>query len=133
MDGLQQPKRANILITGVPGTGKTTTCEMLAEETGMRHVNVGALVKDLALHDGFDDANDAFTLNEDKVIAGPSSSSPSSPSIPDARLAKTHKRMHMRTHSCLCSCAIIWRIRWWREITSSTSTAAISSRNGGSI
>lgn len=34
----------NILVTGSPGTGKTSFSESLAEELGLRHVNVGALV-----------------------------------------------------------------------------------------
>lgn len=67
MSDLPQPKGPNILITGVPGTGKTTMSEMLAEETGMRHINVGDVVKDKACHDGFDQEHDAFTLNEDKL------------------------------------------------------------------
>jgi broad-specificity NMP kinase len=35
----------NILVTGTPGTGKTTFAELLAEELGFRNVNVGALVR----------------------------------------------------------------------------------------
>jgi len=37
--------KPNILITGTPGTGKTTTSALLAEQTGLKHVNVGDLVK----------------------------------------------------------------------------------------
>ena len=37
--------RPNILITGTPGTGKTTTASLIAEETGFAHVDVSALVK----------------------------------------------------------------------------------------
>ena len=61
-------KQPNILITGTPGTGKTTTSELVALACGMRHVNVGALVKEHALHEGFDEHYGSFVLDEDKVI-----------------------------------------------------------------
>lgn len=38
-------RRPNILITGTPGTGKTTTCQQLAASTGFEHVDVGKLVR----------------------------------------------------------------------------------------
>ncbi|KAI9356013.1 AAA domain-containing protein [Zopfochytrium polystomum] len=57
----------NILITGTPGTGKTTTAELVARESGLAHVEVGALVKERSLHDGFDPVFASYILNEDKV------------------------------------------------------------------
>ncbi|MBA0679400.1 hypothetical protein Goari_011169 [Gossypium aridum] len=48
-------KRPNILVTGTPGTGKTTTSSALAEATNLRHINIGDLVKEKNLHDGWDD------------------------------------------------------------------------------
>jgi hypothetical protein len=59
--------RPNILITGTPGTGKTTTAEQLAQRTGLRHINVGDLVKQHSLHMGWDEQHQAYTLDEDKV------------------------------------------------------------------
>jgi len=38
-------RRPNVLITGTPGTGKTTMCEQLAGATGLTHVEVGKLVR----------------------------------------------------------------------------------------
>ncbi|OQR98449.1 adenylate kinase [Achlya hypogyna] len=58
----------NILITGTPGTGKTTMSAMLAEKTQFRNVNVGDLVKQHSLHSGRDDEFDCFVLDEDKVV-----------------------------------------------------------------
>jgi broad-specificity NMP kinase len=58
----------NILITGTPGTGKTTTAQQVAEATGLKHLQVGTLVKDRNLHDGYDAKYDTYILNEDKVL-----------------------------------------------------------------
>jgi adenylate kinase len=59
--------KPNILVTGTPGTGKTTTCALLAEATGLKHVNVGDLVKSESLHSGWDDEYECFVIDEDKV------------------------------------------------------------------
>lgn len=59
--------KPNILITGTPGTGKTTTSELVALATGLEHVNVGSMVKEHGLHEGFDDQYESYILDEDKV------------------------------------------------------------------
>ena len=60
-------KKPNILVTGTPGTGKTTTSSTLAEATQLRHINIGDLVKEKNLHDGWDDELDCYVINEDLV------------------------------------------------------------------
>ncbi|KAI4305847.1 hypothetical protein L6164_029186 [Bauhinia variegata] len=60
-------KRPNILVTGTPGTGKTTTSAALAEATRFRHINIGELVKEKNLHEGWDDDLDCYIINEDLV------------------------------------------------------------------
>jgi adenylate kinase len=62
-----QRLKPNILITGTPGTGKTTTCALLAETTGFKHVNIGDLVKKDSLHSGWDDDYECYVIDEDKV------------------------------------------------------------------
>ncbi len=62
----------NILVTGTPGTGKTSLCEQLgtsfaADGQTFNVVDVGALVKEKDLHSGKDKVFDAFILDEDKV------------------------------------------------------------------
>lgn len=63
------PKRVkpNILITGTPGTGKTTHAELIASEAGMQHLNISELVKMHELHDGWDGEAEAYNMNDDKV------------------------------------------------------------------
>lgn len=61
-------KIPNILVTGTPGTGKTTTSELIAEATGLTHVNVGDLVKQKQLHEGYLEEFDTHILDEDKVM-----------------------------------------------------------------
>ncbi|KAG9230323.1 P-loop containing nucleoside triphosphate hydrolase protein [Amylocarpus encephaloides] len=58
----------NIIITGTPGVGKTTHCEMLAENTGLKHLSVNELVKERGCHDGFDEAFGSLIVDEDKLL-----------------------------------------------------------------
>ena len=60
-------KGVNILVTGTPGTGKTSLCQALAAATQFQHIEVGSLVKEKELHDGWDDEYQCFIFNEDKV------------------------------------------------------------------
>jgi broad-specificity NMP kinase len=60
----------NILITGTPGTGKSTTAQKLvARIPSMKHVEVGALVREKQLHSGWDDEFECHILDEDRVRA----------------------------------------------------------------
>ena len=60
----QQP---NVLVTGTPGTGKTTLATQLAARTGFEHINVAELVKSKGLHEGYDAQFDTLIMDEDKV------------------------------------------------------------------
>ena len=60
----------NVLVTGTPGTGKTTLCEQVAAATGLRHVNIGDLVKEQQLHNGWDDEYECLVIDEDKASSG---------------------------------------------------------------
>ncbi|KAK3297547.1 AAA domain-containing protein [Chaetomium fimeti] len=58
----------NIIITGTPGTGKTTHSELLAERTGLRHISVNEVVKDRECHEGWDDEFQSWIVDEDKLL-----------------------------------------------------------------
>ena len=58
----------NILITGTPGTGKSTMAQQLqATAPAMRHIEVGALVKDKQMHNGWDAELDTYEMDEERV------------------------------------------------------------------
>jgi len=60
-------KQPNILVTGTPGTGKTTTCQQVIDAIGFTHVNVGEWVKQHELHSGWDEEHDCYIIDEDKA------------------------------------------------------------------
>eukprot|EP00700_Malawimonas_jakobiformis_P001595 EC721870.1.p1 GENE.EC721870.1~~EC721870.1.p1 ORF type:complete len:170 (+),score=36.32 EC721870.1:47-556(+) len=60
-------KLPNILITGTPGTGKTTLAERVAAATGLRHINVTELAKEKDYVEEYDEELDTFIIDEDKV------------------------------------------------------------------
>ena len=66
-DEFMSRKQPNILVTGTPGTGKTTTCQQVVEAVGFTYINVGDWVKQHELHSGWDEEHDCYIIDEDKV------------------------------------------------------------------
>ncbi|CAG8679564.1 18601_t:CDS:2 [Dentiscutata erythropus] len=58
----------NILITGTPGTGKTTLSQLASESTGLHNIIVGELVKEKSLHHGYDQDFQSWILDDDKLV-----------------------------------------------------------------
>eukprot|EP00519_Triparma_laevis_P011719 CAMPEP_0182516084 /NCGR_PEP_ID=MMETSP1321-20130603/39522_1 /TAXON_ID=91990 /ORGANISM="Bolidomonas sp., Strain RCC1657" /LENGTH=163 /DNA_ID=CAMNT_0024723615 /DNA_START=82 /DNA_END=570 /DNA_ORIENTATION=+ len=58
----------NILITGTPGTGKTTTSADIAEALNLKHLNVGDIVKSEKCYESRDEEFDSYILDDDKLI-----------------------------------------------------------------
>ena len=57
----------NVIVTGTPGVGKTTHCEILAEATGLKHLSINQVVKDRNCHEGWDETFQSWIVDEDKV------------------------------------------------------------------
>ncbi|KAI0757120.1 P-loop containing nucleoside triphosphate hydrolase protein [Daedaleopsis nitida] len=59
-----------IIITGTPGTGKTTHAELLAQESPipLKHINVGDIVKEKNLYEEYDEEWQSYTVDEDKLL-----------------------------------------------------------------
>mmetsp|Transcript_8685 Transcript_8685/g.15734 ORF Transcript_8685/g.15734 Transcript_8685/m.15734 type:complete len:185 (-) Transcript_8685:145-699(-) len=64
----KERKRPNILVTGTPGVGKTATASLIAEAIGLKHINVGELIKQHKCYDGRDETLDTNILDEDKLL-----------------------------------------------------------------
>ena len=57
----------NILVTGTPGTGKTTFCDMLSLATNLKHIDISEYIKERQLHAGYDQEFDCYYLDEDRL------------------------------------------------------------------
>nr|POE65302.1 adenylate kinase isoenzyme 6 like hbr1 [Quercus suber] len=60
----------NIIVTGTPGVGKTTTCEDLAQKTGLHHLNINEVVKQHNIGEKSSDPEDPHTkiVDEDRLL-----------------------------------------------------------------
>lgn len=63
-----RPGRPNILVTGTPGTGKTTLSATVARELGLRHIDVGDFARERNLLHTHDPKLDCHFLHEDAVL-----------------------------------------------------------------
>lgn len=60
-------KKFNLMITGTPGTGKTTLSIKLAEYLEKNHLNISQIAIKENLTDEYDDVLDSHYIDEDKV------------------------------------------------------------------
>ena len=58
-----------IIITGTPGTGKTTHAQFLVHESPipLKHINVSEWVKERGLFEEYDQEWQSYTVDEDRV------------------------------------------------------------------
>ncbi|KAG7349299.1 nucleotide kinase-like protein [Nitzschia inconspicua] len=61
-------QRPNVLITGTPGVGKTSTASLISERVGLEHVNVGELIVQHQCYEGRDEDLETNVLDEDKLL-----------------------------------------------------------------
>jgi adenylate kinase len=60
--------RPNILITGTPGTGKSTLADTVCSTLGFRHYDVSRLSKEKGFTTGYDATMDTYDLDEDPLL-----------------------------------------------------------------
>eukprot|EP00559_Dactyliosolen_fragilissimus_P001808 CAMPEP_0184863778 /NCGR_PEP_ID=MMETSP0580-20130426/12406_1 /TAXON_ID=1118495 /ORGANISM="Dactyliosolen fragilissimus" /LENGTH=186 /DNA_ID=CAMNT_0027362293 /DNA_START=41 /DNA_END=598 /DNA_ORIENTATION=+ len=60
--------RPNILITGTPGVGKTSTAKLIAEQLKMKHLYVGDIIAQNQFYEGFDEELNTHIVDEDKLL-----------------------------------------------------------------
>ncbi|KAG7099355.1 hypothetical protein E1B28_001211 [Marasmius oreades] len=67
---MARPSAPVIVITGTPGTGKTTHAQLLCNESPipLRHINVGDWVKEKGLYEEYDDEWQSYTVDEDRLL-----------------------------------------------------------------
>ncbi|KAL0575984.1 factor activating pos9 [Marasmius crinis-equi] len=67
---MAQPSAPVIVITGTPGTGKSTHAQLLCNESPipLKHINVGDWVKEKGLYEEFDEDWQSYTVDEDKLL-----------------------------------------------------------------
>jgi len=59
----------NILITGTPGTGKSTLSSEIGQLSSLEWINVGEIAKTNNLFEGFDESLNCHIIDEDQIIS----------------------------------------------------------------
>lgn len=61
--------KPNLLITGTPGCGKSTTCELLQRRLPeYKYYNISDFAKEHDCHDGYDEARKSYIVDEDRLL-----------------------------------------------------------------
>merc|ERR1712168_1441417 len=58
----------NILISGTPGTGKTTLGKELAQRSNLNYINISEFAKEEELFEGYDEKRECQIIDEDRVV-----------------------------------------------------------------
>ncbi|SCU92526.1 LANO_0E01222g1_1 [Lachancea nothofagi CBS 11611] len=59
----------NILVTGTPGCGKTSTCELLQRHLkNSQYYNISDFAQEKKCYDGYDEARKSHIVDEDKLL-----------------------------------------------------------------
>ncbi|XP_013790022.1 adenylate kinase isoenzyme 6-like [Limulus polyphemus] len=58
----------NVLVTGTPGTGKSTLCSEISQISGLEWLNIGEIAKAGQLYDGYDEVLECPVIDEDQMV-----------------------------------------------------------------
>lgn len=59
----------NIIVTGTPGCGKSTTCELLQRRLdGYKYYNISEFAEEHKCYDGYDEGRKSHIVDEDKLL-----------------------------------------------------------------
>jgi adenylate kinase len=58
----------NIVVTGTPGVGKSSHCELLAQKSGLKHFVINEVAEQRGCFDGRDEELGSWIVDEDKVL-----------------------------------------------------------------
>jgi adenylate kinase len=61
-------KTPNIIVTGTPGTGKTTLCQLLNQSLNFTYLPIGKIIIENQLYDDWNKEFDVPEFNEDKLL-----------------------------------------------------------------
>jgi adenylate kinase len=64
-----QRKTPNILVTGTPGTGKTTFCQLLNQSLNFKYLPIGKLIIDNGLYDEWNKEFDVPEFSDEKLVS----------------------------------------------------------------
>jgi adenylate kinase len=62
---LEQPRNFNVLVTGTPGTGKSSLSQMLASDLGLNHLEIGKIIKEHQFYTEFDEQYQSMMIEEE--------------------------------------------------------------------
>ncbi|MEZ0345128.1 MAG: AAA family ATPase [Infirmifilum sp.] len=57
-----------ILITGTPGTGKTTVAQLLAKKLGKEYLNLGKIIEQASLYQGYDEQTASYVVDIPRTL-----------------------------------------------------------------
>ncbi|XP_076331747.1 adenylate kinase isoenzyme 6 [Tachypleus tridentatus] len=58
----------NVLVTGTPGTGKSTLCSEISQVCGLEWLNIGEIAKTGQMYDGYDEVLECPIIDEDQMV-----------------------------------------------------------------
>jgi broad-specificity NMP kinase len=65
---IAMPRPPNLLITGTPGTGKSSLAELVTHDfDGLTHLNVSEIIKERKLADKFNQEWQSWEFDDDKA------------------------------------------------------------------